>query len=127
MGMEQQVNRRRWERYPFDASVRVVVDHALPDQAPLDHSAHRTVVDARGVHFSEGGLCLFAAANLPVGVHVKVEFKNPHTDEPVRVLGKVRNRSVYLYGVEFLSDKFEDRQQLARLSAELRSGSQPSA
>ena len=120
--MEQQANRRRWQRYPFDASVRVVVDHAK-----VNHSTETTIVDARGVHFSEGGLCLFAAANLPVGSHIKVEFKNPHTDEPVRVHGKVRNRSVYLYGVEFLSDKFEDRQQLARLSAGLRSGSHPSA
>jgi len=122
MGMEQQVNRRRWERYPFDASVRVVVD-----QSKVNHSDGTTIVDARGVHFSEGGLCLFAAANLPVGSHIKVEFKDPHTDEPVRVRGKVRNRSVYLYGVEFLSDKFEDRQQLARLSAGLRTGGGPSA
>jgi len=115
--MEQQVNRRRWQRYPFDASVRVMVDHA-PD---------KTVVNGRGVHFSEGGICLFAAANLPVGSQVKVEFKTPHTDEPVRIRGKVRNRSVYLYGVEFLSDRSEDRQQLARLSDEFRSGSLPSA
>jgi len=122
MGMEQQVNRRRWERYPFDASVRVVVD-----QSKVNQSDGTTIVDARGVHFSEGGLCLFAAANLPVGSHIKVEFKDPHTDEPVRVRGKVRNRSVYLYGVEFLSDKFEDRQQLARLSAGLRTGGGPSA
>ncbi len=105
--MEQSVNRRRWQRFPFDASVRVVVDH----------SAELTVVDGRGVHFSEGGICLFAAANLPVGSQVKVEFRTPHTDKPVRVRGKVRNRSVYLYGVEFLS---EERQQMARLSAELR-------
>jgi c-di-GMP-binding flagellar brake protein YcgR len=115
--MEQSVNRRRWQRFPFDASVRVVVDH----------TADATVVDGRGVRFSEGGICLFAAANLPVGSQVKVEFRTPHTDEPVRVRGKVRNRSVYLYGVEFLSDKFEDRQQLARLSAEFRGGSLPSA
>lgn len=115
--MEQLVKRRRWQRYPFDTSVRVVVDH----------SAETTVVDGRGVHFSEGGICLFAAANLPLGSHVNVEFKTPHTDEPVRVRGKVRNRSVYLYGVEFLSDKSEDRQQLARLSAEFRCGSVPSA
>jgi hypothetical protein len=115
--MEQQVNKRRWQRYPFDASVRVVVDH-VPE---------KTVVDGRGVHFSEGGICLFAAANLPVGSQIKVEFKTPHTDEPVQVRGKVRNRSVYLYGVEFLSDKFEDRQQLARLIAQFRSGSLPSA
>lgn len=108
--MEQTANRRRWQRFPFDASVRVVVDH----------SPEITVVDGRGVRFSEGGICLFAAANLPVGSQVKVEFRAPHTDEPVRVRGKVRNRSVYLYGVEFLSDKSEDRQQLARLSAEFR-------
>ena len=50
---------------------------------------------------------LFAAANLPVGSDIKVEFKNPTTDEPVRVRGKVRNRTVYLYGVEFLSNELK--------------------
>jgi PilZ domain len=114
--MEQSVNQRRWQRYPFDASVRVVVDH----------SAEATVVDGRGVRFSEGGICLFAAANLPVGSQVKVEFRTSRMDEPVRVRGKVRNRSVYLYGVEFLSERSEDRQQLARLSAEFRGGNAPS-
>ena len=81
--MEPQVNRRRWQRYPFDASVRVVVvvdpasvDHPLVDHSPEDHSPETTVVDGRGVHFSEGGICLFAA-NLPVGSQVKVEFRTP--------------------------------------------------
>jgi hypothetical protein len=115
--MEQSVNQRRWQRYPFDASVRVMVDH----------SAEATVVDGRGVRFSEGGICLFAAADLPVGSQVKVEFRTPRMDEPLRVRGKVRNRSVYLYGVEFLSEKSEDRQQLERLSAEFRTGSVSSA
>ncbi len=96
--MDQQQNRRRWERFPFDASVRVVVDHSADD----------ATVNGRGVRLSEGGICLFAAANLPVGSDIDVEFNNPRTDEPVRVRGKVRNRSVYLYGVEFLSDRFED-------------------
>jgi hypothetical protein len=96
--MEHHPNRRRWERHPFDAHLRVVVDH----------SAEKTVFDAQGVRLSEGGICLFAAADLPVGSHVKVEFKNPRTDESVRVRGKIRNRSVYLYGVEFLADKLED-------------------
>jgi hypothetical protein len=95
--MDQAQNRRRWERFPFDASVRVV-----------DHSADNATVDGRGVRLSEGGICLFAAANLPVGSDIDVEFQNPRTDEPVRVRGKVRNRSVYLYGVEFLSNRFED-------------------
>jgi len=90
-------NRRRWERRPFDAEIRVVVGH----------SGDKTVVDGRGVRLSEGGICLFAAANLPVGGDIKVEFKNPSTDEPVRVRGKVRNRTVYLYGVEFLSNELK--------------------
>jgi hypothetical protein len=118
--MEQPINRRRWQRYPFDASLRVMVD-----DSPVDHSDDKIVVNGRGVRFSEGGICLFAAANLPVGSQIKVEFRTPHTGEPVRVRGKVRNRSVYLYGVEFLSEKREDRQQLARLSAEF--GGLPSA
>jgi hypothetical protein len=116
--MEQQPNRRRWERHPFDGQLRVVVDH----------STDKTIVDARGVRLSEGGICLFAAANLPIGSHIKVEFKNPRTDGSLRVRGKIRNRSVYLYGVEFLSDEFEDRQRLARLSAEIGSADRlPSA
>jgi PilZ domain len=115
--MEHQANRRRWQRYPFEASVRVEMDHASDE----------TVVNGRGVHFSEGGICLFAAANLPVGSQVNVEFKPPNTNEAVRVRGKVRNRSVYLYGVEFLSDKSEDRQQLSRLSAQFHSENFPSA
>jgi len=72
------------------------------------HSPDKTAVEARGVRLSEGGICLFAAANLPIGSQVKVEFKNPRTDQSVYVRGKIRNRSVYLYGVEFLSDKLED-------------------
>ena len=95
--MDQQANRRRWQRYPFEADVRVVVDH----------SADKTIVQGRGVRLSEGGICLFAAADLPVGSQIKVEFKNPRTKEAVQVRGKVRNRTVYLYGVEFLQDKFQ--------------------
>jgi hypothetical protein len=93
--MSPRKNRRRWERRPFDAQIRVVVDH------PTD----KTVVNGRGVRLSEGGICLFAAANLPVGSNVKVEFKNPNTDEAVRVRGKVRNRTVFLYGVEFFANE----------------------
>jgi hypothetical protein len=105
--MEQQPNRRRWERQPFDVPLRVVVDQ----------STEKTIVHARGVRLSEGGICLFAAANLPIGSHVKVEFTNPSTDESIRVRGKIRNRTVYLYGVEFLSDEFDDQRRSARLSS----------
>ena len=114
IAMDQQPNRRRWERHPFDAQLRVMVDH----------SADKTVVHARGIRLSEGGIGLFAAANLPIGSQVKVEFKNPRTHESVRVRGKVRNRTVYLYGVEFLS---EDQRRLARLNAKGHHDDTPSA
>lgn len=115
--MQQLPNRRRWERQPFDAPLRVVVDH----------STDKTAVDGRGIRLSEGGISLFAAANLAVGSRVKVEFKNPHTHEPVRVRGTVRNRSVYLYGVEFLASELEDQRRLARLRAEIRRASGPAS
>ena len=55
----KKVERRRWKRYPFVAPVRVVTDSA--------------VVDARCIRMSEGGIYLFAAADLPTGAEVKVE------------------------------------------------------
>jgi hypothetical protein len=83
----------------------------------VDHSAEKTIVHARGVRLSEGGICLFAAANLPIGSDIKVEYTNPRTDESIRVRGKIRNRTVYLYGVEFLSDEFNDQRRLARIDS----------
>ncbi len=50
MGMEQQVNRRRWERYPFDASVRVVVD-----ESKVNHSDETTIVDAAASTSAKAG------------------------------------------------------------------------
>jgi hypothetical protein len=96
--MQSHFNRRRWERHPFDVPLRIVVDH----------SPEKTAVDARGIRLSEGGISLFAAANLPVGSNVEVEFQNPRTHESLYVRGKIRNRSVYLYGVEFIADIRKD-------------------
>ncbi len=109
--MLPRANRRRWTRLPFEARVRLLVEPSAEKT--------KTVLDARGVRLSEGGVCLFAAAHLALGTDIKLEFQN-FGKEPVRLRGKVRNRHVYLYGVEFLTEGLEDRRQLARLSAELR-------
>ncbi len=93
--------RRRWERHSLNASIRVVTD--------------TSVIDGRGVRMSEGGICLFALADLPIGTQVKVEFSTPRSRKLIRVRGAIRNRAVYLYGVEFLAEEFEDRQQIAEL------------
>jgi hypothetical protein len=81
---------RRTHRQWINTSVRV-----------LTPSAH---MDALGVNLSEGGMCLFSVANLPVGSHIDIEFVPPSSNETVRVAGKIRHRALYLYGIEFLHD-----------------------
>jgi hypothetical protein len=63
-----------------------------------------THVKGLGVNLSDGGMCIFAIANLPVGSQIEVEFLPPRRDERVRVLGTIRHRALYLYGIEFLSE-----------------------
>lgn len=61
-------------------------------------------MDALGINLSEGGMCLFTVAHLPVGSHIEVEFVPPRAMKPVRVGGKVRYRALYLYGIEFVKE-----------------------
>src|SRR5215813_5751132 len=64
-----------------------------------------------GVNLSEGGMCLFTIANLPVGTQLEVEFLPPRTDEPTRISGTVRHRALYLYGIQFESGESQPKQQ----------------
>jgi len=93
-------DKRRWERRPVDMPIRVVADDMTGT----------AVIPGRGTKMSAGGICLFALANLAIGAQVDVELIDSHRGTPVRVSGIVRNRSVYLYGVEFLIDQPENRQ-----------------
>jgi hypothetical protein len=61
-------------------------------------------VNGLGINLSDGGMCIFAIANLPVGSQIEVEFMPPRRDGRVRVPGTVRHRALYLYGIEFLSE-----------------------
>jgi hypothetical protein len=96
---------RRWERRQVDVPIRVVADDLTGTGA----------ISGRGTKMSEGGNCLFALANLAIRTQIDVELIDSHRATSVRVSGIVRNWIVYLYGVEFLIDRQEDRQQIARL------------
>jgi len=76
-----------------------------------------TIIEGRGMRLSQGGICLFAAADLPLDAQVQVEFQTAG-QEALRIPGKVRNRQVYLYGIEFIADRLEDRRLLAWLGTE---------
>ncbi|HSZ00663.1 MAG TPA: PilZ domain-containing protein [Terriglobales bacterium] len=99
-------DKRQWERRPVDMPIRVVADDMTGT----------AVIPGRGTKMSEGGICFFALANLAIGTRIDVELIDFHFGTPVRVSGIVRNRAAYLYGVEFLIDQQEDRQQIGRPS-----------
>lgn len=99
-------DKRRWERCLVDVPIRVVPDDPTGTGAIL----------GRGTKMSAGGICLFTLANLALGAQIDVEITDSRCGTPVRVSGIVRNRIVYLYGVESLIDQPENRQQIARLS-----------
>jgi hypothetical protein len=105
----QSAESRRWKRRPIDVPTRIVAD----DLPGVD------AIVGRGTKMSEGGICLFAVADLAIGAHVDVEFTDSPVGSPLRVRGIVRNRVVYLYGIEFLIHCSEDRQQMARLKHSL--------
>jgi hypothetical protein len=83
--------RRRWRRHWLKAPVRIAGPNG--------------VMDGYGLRVSEGGMYLFAAADFEMGERVEIEFRKPHSGERSRRSGIVRNRVVYLYGVEFVKDE----------------------
>jgi hypothetical protein len=108
-------DKRRWERRLVDVPIRVVANDLRG----------AGIIAGRGTKMSEGGICLFALANLAIGAQIDVELVDSHCVTPVRISGIVRNRVVYLYGVEFVIDRPGDRQQIARLSHSLGGTTRP--
>lgn len=58
------------------------------------------VVPGRATEISPGGICFCAGIELKPGDLLEVEFQEPTC---TRVMGVIRNRSGYSYGMEFLS------------------------
>lgn len=74
-------------------------------KAPVRITSEGGVIEGYGLRVSEGGMYLFAVADFALGAHVEVEFKSPHSGEPSRFPAVVRNRVVYLYGLEFVPER----------------------
>lgn len=102
---------RRWERYNVNVPIRVIVSRAMK----------ASIFDGRGTSLSEGGMALFAVAELRPGDHVAVEFTPPFSSPPIRVAARICNRTGYHYGVEFLAIDNAQRQSVAQLRQHLAS------
>ena len=81
-------DRRRQKRQLLNTSVQIFTG-----------SSH---VHALGINLSDFGMSLFTIANLALGSEIELEFVSPRCNAPVRVVGTVRHRALYLYGIEFL-------------------------
>jgi hypothetical protein len=89
-------DRRRQPRQFVNTSVRVFIG--------------TNCIEALGINLSGFGMCLFTAANLPVGSQIEVEFVPADARATVRVPATVRHRALYLYGIEFPTDPAEIRE-----------------
>jgi hypothetical protein len=102
---------RRWKRYDIHVPVRLIVHHAL----------HTSRISGRGTELNQGGMCIFAGAELSLGEQVELEFTAPYCGDPLRIWCVVRNRSGYYYGLEFLAENAGEREQVTRFREILRS------
>ena len=96
--------KRRWARYKLPVPVGLTV-----------HVPDRELVEGLGTVISEGGVCMFAAAELELGSAVEMVFSHPYFAVPPRVHGSVRNRSTYLYGIGFVAETAPERIEIVRL------------
>lgn len=102
---------RRWQRYRVNVPIRVIVSR----------DSKASIFDGRGTSLSEGGMALFAGAELRLGDQVAVEFTPPFSSPPIRVDARICYRSGYHYGVEFLAADNRQRQSVAQLRQHLAS------
>jgi hypothetical protein len=102
---------RRCQRYRVNVPIRVIVYHAMK----------ASIFDGRGTSLSEGGMALFAGAELRLGDQIAVEFTPPFSSPPIRVSAKICNRTGYHYGVEFLAIDNIQRKNVAQLRLHLAS------
>jgi PilZ domain len=100
---------RRWQRYKVNVPIRVIVCRAM----------RASIFDGRGTSLSEGGMALFAGAELRPGDQVAVEFTPPFSTPPIRVDAMICNRTGYHNGVEFLAVDNAQRQSVAQLRMHL--------
>lgn len=102
---------RRWWRYEVNVPIRVIVRTVMKT----------TIVSGRAFTLSDGGMGMFAGAELNLGDEMAVEFTPPYSSPPIRVQGKICNRAGYNYGVEFLTESNVQKRDVALLCQHLSS------
>lgn len=84
---------RRWWRYKVNVPIRVILHDVMKT----------TIVQGRAFSLSNGGMGMFAGAELNLGDEMYIEFTPPYSLPPLRVEARIRNRAGYNYGIEFMT------------------------
>ena len=96
---------RRWPRLKIRVPVTVIL-----------RKSNKTVyVDGRGTDLNQGGIAVFAGAELAIGEEVEISFTPPYRGDPLVARTFVRNRRGYIYGMEFIQDSKEDAVRVERI------------
>lgn len=82
---------RRWRRLHVILPVRMLVK--TPDCV--------RILTGRGTEVNQGGMAVYVAVELGIGDRVEVELPAPDLNSPLRLAAVVRNRTGYLYGLQF--------------------------
>jgi hypothetical protein len=82
---------RRWLRYHVD--VRVSAKFRSAGKIVTQHGW--------GTDISQGGMAIYLACDLVMGEEIDLELVLPYSTTPIRVIGAVRNRDGFKYGIEF--------------------------
>jgi hypothetical protein len=100
---------RRWWRYKVNVPIRVILRTVMKT----------TIVSGRAFSLSDGGMGMFAGAELSPGDQMAVEFTPPYSSPPIRVQARICYRSGYNYGVEFLAENHAQKRDVAVLCQHL--------
>lgn len=95
--------KRRWPRFRVTIRAWLTVS-----RNGIEHFSTGTCYD-----ISEGGTRLFLASELSPGEELRMKLALPY-GPPIEIVGVVRNRHRYEYGVEFIDVSSEDRARLVR-------------
>lgn len=95
---------RQWPRFKVDFSVRLLVNA----------QGGKTLVQGRGHDLGEGGMAVYAAAELSEGQQIQIEFTPPYSRKPLTLSAVVRDRSGNRYGLEFRKLSHLATQELSR-------------
>ena len=95
--------KRRWRRYDFQVPVTLTTNHG------------NKKIQARGTDLNEGGMTVYAKAELTLGDKLRVEFRPPFSNTVVNLAVVVKNRNGNRYGMEFIGANGAEHQEIVLL------------